>query len=245
MTSEYIKKAVDIAQRAQRNYDLSRDIPTNDLDSLIYVAKNSPSRQNETHYSIYVYTDQNIIRQIYNATKKFTVKKGNENAELFRIENGSLWQDEHRSVHNSQILANVLFVYVLHEGPTRCGEHELAKMNRDSMCNVVYNQQKILSIGISVGELILSATLMGYKTGICAAFDVLAVKKIIKADNDVQLLVGIGYENANVDRRLHGVTLNSELPEASRNGPPNEPWRFPSFDKGHIEIYLNGQNYSN
>ena len=38
-----IKKAVDSSQRAQRNYDLSKTIPENDLETLIYAAANSPS----------------------------------------------------------------------------------------------------------------------------------------------------------------------------------------------------------
>ena len=70
---EEIKKAVDVSQRAQRNYDLSKTIPEKDLETLIYAAINAPSKQNEIHYSLQVYTDPAIIREIYNATKKFTL----------------------------------------------------------------------------------------------------------------------------------------------------------------------------
>ena len=53
MEHQTLKNAVDITQRAQRNYDLSKSIPQADLDTLIYTAINSPSKQNETHFIIY------------------------------------------------------------------------------------------------------------------------------------------------------------------------------------------------
>ena len=46
MNHNILKKAVDITQRAQRNYDLSKSIPQEDLNTLIYTAINSPSKQN-------------------------------------------------------------------------------------------------------------------------------------------------------------------------------------------------------
>jgi len=80
MTKDIIK-AINSAQRAQRNYDLTKSIPQKDLDTLIYAAVNSPSKQNETHYSLAVYTDPVVIRQIYNHTKKFTLIKDRSDIE--------------------------------------------------------------------------------------------------------------------------------------------------------------------
>ena len=71
MEHQTIKDAVDITQRAQRNYDLSKSIPQEDLDTLIYTAINSPSKQNETHFKLKVYTDPNLIHNIYDCTKRF------------------------------------------------------------------------------------------------------------------------------------------------------------------------------
>ena len=59
-----LKKAIHKSQHVQRNWDLTKSIPQEDLDTLIHVAVNSPSKQNETHYSLHVYTDQTIIKQI-------------------------------------------------------------------------------------------------------------------------------------------------------------------------------------
>ena len=70
--NDEIKNAIDVCKKAQRNYDLNKMVSEKDLETLIYVAANSPSKQNETHFSLRVYTNPNIIRKIYNRTKLFT-----------------------------------------------------------------------------------------------------------------------------------------------------------------------------
>jgi len=234
-----IKNAVDIAQRTQRNYDLSKTIPNNDLDTLIHAATNAPSKQNETHFSLHVYTDKDIIREIYNATKKFTFGHTKHKSDILNPNLGENWMLENRSVHNSQILANAVFVYVDDEGEMRGLTHILAKHNNDNDSIEVYNEQKSYSVGISLGQLILSATLLGYKTGICAAFEENTLKQILKTNKRIRLLVGVGYENIGIDRRLHAETLNKEILEEFRTGDPDEKWRFYSYDKT-IKVSFNG-----
>ena len=238
---EEIKKAVDISQRAQRNYDLSKTIPEKDLETLIYAATNSPSKQNETHYSLHVYTDPELIREIYNTTKKFTFGNKEHESEILDTTKGENWMYENRAVHNSQALANVLFVYADDDGERRGVTHFLAHHNDADNDSVnVYNEQKNFSIGISVGELILSATLLGYKTGICSAFDQDIIKNVVNTDKRIKLLIGVGYENRGIDRRLHAETLNREIPEEFQNGNPDEKWRFPSLDKT-VKVSINGK----
>tara|TARA_B110000503_G_C7159415_1_gene418900 strand:- start:70 stop:777 length:708 start_codon:yes stop_codon:yes gene_type:complete len=234
MIRKQIKKSIDITQHAQRNYDLSKVVPSQDLETLVYAAVNSPSKQNETHYRIAVYTDQDIIKQIYNNTQKFTL--GAKQA----LADGKTedWLYENQSVKNSQILANVLFVYIDDNGDARGATH-LKAQNDNKKSMTVLNEQKNYSIGISIGELILTASLLGYYTGICSAFKGNEIKKILNTDDDIKLLVGIGYENVNIDRRLHAEALNSDVPESFRNGALNDKWQFPSFEK-NIKVTING-----
>jgi nitroreductase len=231
-----IERAVEVSQRAQRNYDLSKSVDGEDLLTLIYAATKSPSKQNETHYSLYVYTDPEIINEIYDTSKFFALRMSEG---MFKDENGEFWQDTSRSVHNSQILSNALFVFVEEHGQARNGNSVLAH-DPNSESYKIYMEQINFSIGIAVGELILSASLLGYKTGLCSAFPKIDVKHIIKSNGLPKLLVGIGFENIGVDRRLHARTLNGDLPEEFRNGPPEEFWRFPSFDK-YVRVNLNGE----
>lgn len=236
-----IKNAVDISQRAQRNYDLSKIVPSNDLETLIYAATNSPSKQNETHYALYVYTDQKIIREIYNQTKYFGFDSKGETKGMYEEENGKFWQNEDRSVHNSQVLANALFVFAEDHGVPRGGNSMLARQTSDitSESYQIYQEQISFSIGIAVGETILSAALLGYRTGLCSAFPKNKVQEIIGSKYLPKLLVGIGYPNPGVDRRLHAETLNSQVPPDVRTGELNEQWRFPSFDKT-VKVIING-----
>ncbi len=231
-----IESVVDISMRAQRNYDLSRIFPEKDLETLIYVASHSPSKQNEVHYRIRVYTDQSTIRKIYECTKRFALYRPGP----LELRDGKLWQDDAKSVHNSQILSNVLFVYEEDEGPARCGEHMLVQQGVESShADKLYMASKATSIGVSVGQLILSASLLGYKTGVCSAMNDSEVAKVINSSRLPKLLVGIGYGNVDIDRRLHAETLNKEVFEEGRNGDLNERWRFPSFEPA-VKVSING-----
>lgn len=237
-----IKQSVEISQRAQRNYDLTKTIPLDDLDTIIYAAANSPSKQNETHYSLHVYTDQTKIREIYNETKYFSLIKDKTDIEsLFEEKDGVFLQNQDLSVRNSQILANALFVFAEDHGDPRGGNSIIAQSTKDQTTESVQNYQEQInfSIGIAVGELILSATMLGYKTGICSAFPKSNVKNIINSQFLPKLLVGVGYEDQSVDRRLHAETLNKDVPEKFRTGSSEERWRFPSLNK-QTKVYING-----
>jgi len=235
-----IKTAVDSAQRSQRNYDLSKSITQEDLDTLIYAAVNSPSKQNETHYSLHVYTDQTIIKQIYSHTKKFTmISDKQDQDESFKVENDVFIQNDAKSVTNSQIYANALFVYVVEQGDTRGSQHKAAKENPNSTAAKVYNEQIAYSMGISVGELILSAGLLGYKTGICSALDTIPIRDILGIKQNPKLLVGVGYPNSQLERTMHSEVLNKDVLEKFRTGALEEHWNFPTFKK-HTKVTING-----
>mgnify|MGYP003654755455 CR=1 FL=1 len=237
-----IKHAVDVTNKAQRNYDLTKSIPQEDLDMLIYAAANSPSKQNETHYSLHVYTDQNIIKQIYNHTKKFTLARTQEDKDKsFSIENDVFIQHDHESVTNSQIYANALFVYVKGEGSINKYnvQHYAAKLNPNSSAAKVYNEQVAYSMGISVGELILSAGLLGYTTGICSALDTIPIRDILGIKQNPKLLVGVGFPNIQLERTQHSEVLNKDVPEKFRTGELEEHMKFPSFDK-YTKVTVNG-----
>ena len=129
------------------------------------------------------------------------------------------------------------------EGAARGGTHITAKAHRDSTAMILYEEQINYSIGISVGELVLSANLLGYKTGICSAMDKEPIRQLLGVSNGIKLLVGVGYPNTDIDRRLHSETLNKDVPESVQTGDLNEPWKFPSFEK-NIMITLNGKSYN-
>ena len=91
---------------------------------------------------------------------------------------------------------------------------------------------------ISSGQLSLVAALLGYKTGFCSAYNLSQLQAITK--DEPKLMVGVGYENIDKDRRLHGTLFNKDIPKQYRTGEDDERWRFPSFDK-KIKIEINNE----
>ena len=259
--NEQIKDAVDVSQKAQRNWDLSKTIPQKDLDALIYAAQHSPKKQMETHYALHVFTDKEKIRAIYDQTKKFSLfpvdnpefQEGMyadgkaDYGDMFKDIDGEFWQDDDYSIKNSQILANAMFVYTEDRRTVRGGTHFMAQQEGASP-NIlsIYEEQIDFSIGISVGQLILSAAMMGYKTGICSALDSDPISEILgkRADGklmNAKLIIGVGYEQEGIDRRLHQETLNKDIPfDDRRTGELDGKYRFPTFD-GVTDVYLNGK----
>ena len=238
MKHQDLKNAVDITQRAQRNYDLSKSIPQADLDTLIYTALNSPSKQNETHFKLKVYTDPNLIHNIYDCTKRFGLIGDNFDKMYKDTDKGVIGNNKYE-VKNSQVLANVVFVYCDDEDNLVGGEHVLAqKENASEYVKMKFARNKNFSIGVSAGQLSLVAALLGYKTGFCSGYSTSQLKAVIK--DEPRLLVGIGYENSNMDRRLHGTLFNKDIPKQYRTGEDNERWKFPSFDK-KIKIDINNE----
>ena len=243
VTRGEISWAADSAERAQRNYDLSKPVKDEDIKTLIHAARKAPTKQNETHYQIDVITDIITIRKIYDTTKHFTVWSMEDFDKIFNDSDESgLKTDPNYQVKNSQILAPLLFVYSLDSGDLRGGHHHAAGLKAASeRAKAKLLEQRSYSIGLSTGQLILSASLLGYKTGICSAFDGNDVDDILNI-TESRLLVGIGYPKEGLERSTALETLNSELPEKYRNGAVNELWNFPSFDKTST-IKLNGEVY--
>jgi hypothetical protein len=112
----------------------------------------------------------------------------------------------------------------------------------------IYEEQIDFSIGISVGQLILAAAMMGYKTGICSALDSPGIGELLPTNKQTQdnvynakLIIGVGYEQDGVDRRLHQEVLNKDIPfNDRRTGDEDGLYRFPTFE-GVTDVYLNGE----
>ncbi len=269
-----IKAAADVSQRAQRNWDQEKIIPEEDLETILYAAKEAATKQNEINYSIYCFTDRDKIKQIYDCTKKFTafpqdmvkgevdVDKDPRLGEMFKDIDGQFWQDDSYSVKNSQISGNALFVYCANttnqlQQPMskplemklqgRMGGTHLMATKATASPNVIsiYKEQIDFSIGISAGQLVLSAALLGYKTGFCSAFldeeieDILGIVHEDGSHWNPKLLVSCGFPGDR-PRSEHQDLLNDDMMESARTGELGEKYMFPSFDKEGTPLYLNG-----
>jgi len=226
---DLIKIASKGSYHAQRNWDRSKEIPQEDINTLLEVIQNSPTKQGETHYKVFWSDDTDFIYDVYRKTKHFTVTPY-----------GSLdYTDSHGrtdveyNVRNSQIYSNLLFAfsYDWNQEESRTLVHAIVDEGKGNNIAAYEKQrQKNFSIGIAVGELILAANLLGYKTGLCSAFWTHEMKEYF-FNQDIELLVGVGYPT-NKLRIEHEEVYNKDIvAEDRRTGADDEKWLFPAFTK--------------
>ena len=87
-----IKKSIIKSQHVQRCWDLSREIPEEDIELLVHAATNCPSKQNFKFYKLHVITNRDKIEKIHSMTEGLRNIEGEMST-------------------NSQTLANLLLVF--------------------------------------------------------------------------------------------------------------------------------------
>lgn len=201
VTTDYkeIKKAVIRSQHCQRNFDLSKTVPEDDIDLMVHAATNCPSKQNISFYNLHVVRDPELIRQIHELSTGVTA------------DNVTTGEREVETT-NSQTLANVLFVYERKE-LNEMTLKALEKWSRADESEVkVFERDVNTAIGISAGYVNLSASLLGYSTGCCQCFQKDKIRDLMNLKRGPELLMGIGYANSEVNRRIHATDHNLMFP---------------------------------
>jgi nitroreductase len=207
-----IRKAIHRAQHCQRNWDLTQEIPKEDLDLFIESVTQCPSKQNIAHYRVHAITNRSLIEQVHHLTDGFTynLRAGGKETQT-----------------NTQVLANLLLVF---EGlPT---ESKLTKVRNTEVAALVNDitntgAEKTMStdahqaVGVAAGFVNVVASLLGYGTGCCACFDHDRVQRLLKLENPAVLLMGIGFKQEGVNRRVHHK---------------NPEFVFPTMPKQNIEV---------
>lgn len=178
MTTDQIKSALAVAQRCQRNWDLTKTIPQEDLDLLKFSVINSPTKQNEEYYSVIFITDRNLINSIYQTTNF------NSNTVL----------NVGDYTRNPQTLANLLVAFCKRVP-------ESLRKNKADYSTAAVTEDRDMSIGIVSGQLAYTAALLGYKTGFCKCFDSVTVSNLV--GEPTVLLLGIGYPDTTKLRTEH------------------------------------------
>ena len=191
-----IKKAIIRSQHCQRNWDLSQEMPQEDLDLFIHAVQNCPSKQNVAFYKAHFVTNREIIEKIHKHTAGFK-----------RPDNGI-------EETNSQTLANLLVIFESVKPSTKNNPNEYVNdelYNIDMLRDVqsdhsLLKRDENMAIGIAAGYLNLLASMLGYGTGCCACFDGAEVSKIVKNENPIALMMGIGFKDSSRNRREHHQT---------------------------------------
>lgn len=233
MQKSEIFSAIQNTNPAQRNYDLTKTIPDDHVQLMLDAIKYAPTKQNETHYKIYWSTNRSVIEGIYSRTKYFSVV----DSTVPMAANGDT-PDEY-CVTNSQINANLLIAFCddWDQSKARARTHIIVDdetRKEDLYTHIIKNRIMDISVGVAIGQLLMTANLLGYRTGCCSAFredDVLGVDNTF-----TKCIVGIGYPT-DIDRTIHPDVRNRDIAlQSSVEGlPPDDLWKFPTFEK-HVEI---------
>ena len=195
-----IKKSIIKSQRCQRNWDLDKSIPKDDIDLIETAITQCPSKQNIVFYKPYMIQDRNTIEKIHACTKGF-----------LRYSDGTVET-------NSQTLANLLIVFVEDPGYENTKKRNTQTMasNEDINKNRLHND-KMLSVGVAAGYCNLTASMLGYSTGCCTCFDSKAIQNILGSDEKVLLLMGVGYSDDSRNRREHHNNSNFVFPTLGKD----------------------------
>lgn len=192
-THTHITKAIHKSQHCQRNWDLSREIPKEDIDLFVTAVTQCPSKQNIAFYKAHFITNRELIEAVHENTIGF---------------GRSL--DPTDLTTNSQTLANLLIVFEEHNFKkdllaephlVRTAETETWKKTGED--SEIWKRDREMAVGIAAGYVNLIANLMGYSTGCCACFDPMGIKQVLNLEMSPMLLMGVGYKNPTMNRRIH------------------------------------------
>lgn len=199
LTNIEIKKSIVKSQHCQRNWDLSKSICDEDLRLFEHAVTNCPSKQNIAFYDVYFITNRSIIEKIHNNTNGFMLN----------------YQGDYTT--NTQVLANLLIVFTDRpiELETQHRNEQLDSIKNNTATDETWkiiNRDIDMAVGVAAGYINLLANLKGYSTGCCACFDNDNIKTILNIEKNVKLLMGVGFSNKEMNRRIHHINKDIIFP---------------------------------
>lgn len=223
-TTSILKKAIIKSQHCQRNWDLSVQIPEEDIEILEYAATQCPSKQNIAHYKVHMITNRDIIEKIHAETNGFTYRDTDMGPKAYTPR--SLNDSAVKYTTNTQVLANLLIVLEDYTDLTLWEEKNLEsrfiKTNQDvdGKRSKVMHFDRNVAVGIAAGYLNLTATLLGYSTGCCTCLNHDNIAKILNMKTHPLLLMGIGVKGQNKNRRIHHLRDDFVFPAKKKQEIP-------------------------
>jgi nitroreductase len=221
-----LKKAITKSQHCQRNWDLTKQIPNEDLEVLEFAATQCPSKQNIAHYKVHMITNRQLIEQIHAETNGFVYRDTVDGPKPYTPT--SPVDPEMKYTTNTQVLANLLIVLEdytdlsLYENKIRNSESNFvsSEYNVDNKYSKVMHFDRNVAVGIAAGYLNLTATLLGYSTGCCTCMNHENIKNILGMKTHPLLLMGIGFKNVEKNRRIHQLMDNFIFPAKPKQEIP-------------------------
>jgi len=196
-----IKKSIQKSQHCNRNWDLSKDIPQEDIDLITTAATQCPVKQNLNYYKTHVITDRAVIEKLHAAT---TIMDFGEPETGFKGYDGVDGYKDGVGPTNSQIMANLVIAFTKDEPEMVREPRETEKEHGKE--SLTYKEDRQQAVGIAAGYVNLVSTMLGYSTGCCKCFwgDKIAEALGENGKNPI-LLMGIGIPDPTKQRQEHHV----------------------------------------
>jgi nitroreductase len=196
-----ITKAIHRSQHAQRNFDLTKQIPEEHMKVIMEAATQCPSKQNIAHYKLHVITNRDIIEKVHALTP------------IPR-------HDGKGMTTNSQVLGNVLIAFEEYRDMTDPKDQArndetttlYAEGKKDARAYDVLERDANVAVGIAAGYINLASGLLGYGTGCCQCMDEPAVQELLGMKGKPLLLMGIGFKDETQNRRVHHTQKDFVFP---------------------------------
>ncbi len=203
MFKNMLKKAIHKSQHVQRNWDLSKSIPEEDLELIAEAVTQAPSKQNVTFFKPYFITDRAIIERVHRSTPGFLIVDGKQ---------GGKAPSGKRLTTNPQTLANLLIVFA------KDFDKEDAEKKTDvSHLENVMEADMHQAIGVAAGYTNLTSAMLGYSTGCCSCCNKDEIQKILDIPHKPVLLMGVGFPDESKSRREHHLMPHLTFPTKRKN----------------------------
>jgi len=205
LTNSSIVKAIHRSQHTQRNFNREKVMPIEDIKTIITAATQCPSKQNLAFYDLHIIQNHDVIDEIYKTTTNMVMKPE------ARVGNERL--------SNPQVLANLLLVFTQSDfiNSSKIDHKNLKDLREDTPSN--RDHKRILeadmhqAAGIAAGYVNIVSTLLGYETGCCrCVMDHQKLLSLLGIDKKVPilLLMGVGFKNDGMNRRIHPLKNSKE-----------------------------------
>lgn len=206
MFRNMLKKAIHKSQHVQRNWDLSQEIPQEDIDLIAESVIGAPSKQNIKFFKPYFITDRKKIEAIHRNTLGFMIEDGKQGGKALKGD---------RLTTNPQTLAQLLIVFV------KDWDSKDAKNKTDiSWDEEVMEYDMHQALGVAAGYCNMTSALLGYGTGCCSCCDKDAIRRILGIEEKPLLLMGVGIPDSSKPRREHHLNSNLTFPTKRKDIKP-------------------------
>ena len=191
LTNNSLESIISKSQRCQRNWDLSKQVTKEDLQTLKTAVTDCPSKQNRTFYKVVFIQNREVIEKIHKSTDSYAYSF-----------------EPRKATTNPQILADTVAVFIRDRDPALPPrtEKEYAKGTTNGKIDI----DEFKAVGIAAGYLNLTAHILGYKTGFYGAQHGQDTLVDVFGKQYVFCMLGIGYPDETRHTRDHHLNPTLE-----------------------------------